>query len=157
MNVSWLTASNGTSTMDTSNGKKRYWTTLRLNSSATARLCTMTWFTRSTGWRNGAAQGHSAWALNCHSTNSTWSSPFQTPPSTSLTTLSLTCSKVTWMALRSVFWESDMRILPTTFGTMFCWARTTPPRESLSIKSIRSESPSCTGIQWTWDAQPRIS
>jgi len=155
MNALSLIAINGTSIMAMRSGKAKYWTTLKLNSSATVKISTMTWFTQSTGSKNGDAHDPSVWEQNSPSTNSTWSNHCQTPQFTLLSIHLPTCCKAIWTVPNSVFWESDMKISLTISGISFCWVRSTHQKRSLNTSWTRSENPSCIGTQWIWDAQPR--
>lgn len=156
MNVLLLTANNGTSTMDIKNGEIKSWTTLKLNLNATVKLSIMISFIPSIGLKSGDAPDLLVWEQNFHSTKNIWSNLSLTQQFISLSTQSLTYSKETLMVLNSVFWVSDMKILPQTSGTMFFWENNTLLKRYLNSNWTNWDNPSFTGILWIWDVLPRI-
>lgn len=156
MNALLLTANNGTLTTVIKNGEIKSWTTLKLNLNATVKLSIMISFIPSTGLKNGAAPDHLVWEQNFHSINNIWSNLSLTQLFILLSTQLLICSKETLMVLNSVFWVSDMKILPQTSGTMFFWENNTLLKRYLNSNWTNWDNHSFTGILWIWDVLPRI-
>ena len=109
--------------MQMNNGKKEYLTMWRRTSSAIAKLSTTSWFTQSTGSKNGVVLVPLVKVLDYPLTSNMSLNHFLTVLSTSLSILLLTCFKVIFGELSLEFSESGQKILPMTSGVIFSWEK----------------------------------